>query len=398
MSQIEITIQGETQPQFHSLRGVFASLWDTIEVGASLCVYFQNEKVIDLWAGHRDRDRSITWEGDTLVNVYSASKGIAAFAFACLVDEGKIRYEDKVSAHWPEFGAESKQDVTVAQLLSHQAGLCGVDSKLDVTDLYDWDKMCHLLASQKPYWPPGQSAGYHAVTWGYFPGELIRRITGHTIGNYINEKISQPLNADFYLGLPDSELFRYSPLIGPNHMRAFPSCEADELSALARKKSPPAIHPKFTQLAFMNPPISPFKDASSSAWRKAEIPASNGHSSARGLAKIYAAMANGGNFNGVALCSKEALTLANKVEVENTKDLVLGTNIRRSRGFILNTDNCYGPNLKSFGHAGAGGSMAFADPELNLSFAYVMNQMQDDTHPHRYTRLVNAIYEIIENN
>jgi len=395
VSQIEITIEGDTHPTFHAIRNVFHSLWETIEVGASLCVYYENEKVIDLWAGHRDRARTLSWEADTLVNVYSASKGVASFAFACLVDEGKISYNDKVSDHWPEFGAEAKQDITVSQLLSHQAGLCGVDTKLEVSDLYHWEKMCNLLAAQKPYWQPGSASGYHAVTWGYFPGELIRRITGKSIGKYINEKISKPLEADFYLGLPDSELFRYSPLIGPNHMRRYVKSEAEKLAALARKKSPPAIQPKLTQVALMNPPISPFKDASSSAWRHAEIPASNGHGSARGLARIYAAMANGGHFNGLEICSEEVLALANKLEVENTKDLVLGTKIRRSRGFILNTDACYGPNRDSFGHAGAGGSMAFADPKRKLGFAYVMNQMQNDTHPHRYKRLIDAVYECL---
>jgi CubicO group peptidase (beta-lactamase class C family) len=385
--QMEIEVQGKTDPSFNDVKTSFASLWQTIEVGASLCVYFQGEKVIDLWGGFTDRDQSLSWQADTLVNVYSASKGIAAFAFAILVDEGKIKYEDLVATHWPEFGASSKHKITVAQLLSHQGGLCGIETPLIVSDLYDWDKMVNLLAAQKPLFEPGTAAAYHAVSWGYLIGELIRKLTGKTIGTFIREKICEPLDADFYLGLPDSALCRYAPLIGPNHMRN---------KGLSKPKDEkPAINPKLFKLALMNPAISPFKDACSEPWRKAEIPASNGHSSARGLAKIYAAMANNGILNGVKICSQDSLHQARQVEVEHQKDLVLGTVIRRSRGFILNSDQNYGPSPTSFGHAGAGGSMAFADPELNLSFAYTMNQMQNDAHLPRYKSLIDHVYRCL---
>ena len=384
---MEIEVQGKVEPSFNRVITRFASLWQTIEVGASLCVYFQGEKVVDLWGGFTDRDQSLSWQADTLVNVYSASKGIAAFAFAILVDEGKVKYEDLVSTHWPEFGAASKHTMTVAQLLSHQGGLCGVKIPLTVSDLYDWDKMVNLLAAQEPLFEPGTAAAYHAVSWGYLIGELVRKLTGKTIGTFIQEKICTPLEADFFLGLPDSELFRYAPLIGPNHMRN---------KGLSKPKgNKPAINAKLFKLALMNPTISPFKDACSESWRKAEIPASNGHSSARGLAKIYAAVANNGILNGVRICSQDSMERARQVEVEDQKDLVLGTVIRRSRGFILNTDQNYGPSPTSFGHAGSGGSMAFADPELNLSFAYTMNQMQNDAHLPRYKSLVDQIYRCI---
>ncbi|MFT7688563.1 MAG: CubicO group peptidase (beta-lactamase class C family) [Candidatus Azotimanducaceae bacterium] len=384
---MQIDIQGKATQPFDSVKSSFAQLWQTIEVGASLCVYYQGEKVVDLWGGCTDRDHTIAWQPDTLVNVYSASKGITAFAFAILVDSGKVTFEDLVSTHWPEFGAESKQNITIAQLLSHQGGLCGVETPLEVSDLYDWDKMANLLAAQKPLWEPGTAAAYHAVTWGYLVGELIRRVSGQTIGAFIREKICEPLDADFYLGLPDTELYRYAPLIGPNHMRN---------KGLSKPKGDrPAIHARLFKLAQMNPPISPFKDACSDAWRKAEIPASNGHSSARGLAKIYAAMANGGKLEDIQICGQRSLDQANRVEVEKQKDLVLGTVIRRSRGFILNTDQNYGPSSSSFGHAGAGGSMAFADPELNLSFAYTMNQMQNDAHLPRSKSLINQVYKCI---
>lgn len=382
---MQVTIHGEIEAGFEDVKAVFASLWEDIEIGASVCVYHQGEKVVDLWAGYTDPEMTRPWQADTLVNVYSATKGIASLAFAILVDEGKLSFDDRVIDYWPEFGAEGKQDVTIAQLLSHQAGLCGVDSKLEVEDLYDWEKMVNLLAAQKPLWPLGQGVGYHAVTWGYFPGELVKRITGKTLGQYFNEKVRQPLEADFYLGLPESEFARCATLSGPNRARKKPTVSAKSITM-------PALYP----VALLNPSISPFKHACSAPWREAEIAASNGHASARGMAIIYAAMAMQGTLNGKRIISQQALEAALQIEVEDEIDLVLGQAMRRSRGFILNTDNAYGPNQNSFGHAGAGGSLGFADQDAGIAFAYTMNQMQADAAATpRSKQLTDAVYGCI---
>ena len=364
------SIHGHTTAQFTPVKQAFANLWQDIEVGASMCVFHKGRKVIDLWGGYlhpvSESRAPELWQADTLVNVYSATKGMATLAFAILVGEGKANYEDKVSQYWPEFGAAGKKDITIAQLLSHQAGLCGVEKTLSVADLYDWDKMTRLLAEQTPLWKPGVGSGYHAVTWGYFPGELVKRITGKTLGQYFDEKVRQPLRADFFIGLPDSEFNRCASLIGPNRARKKP--------AVARKTTTTDLYP----IALLNPPISPYKDACSPAWRRAELAASNGHASARGMATIYAAMSMQGQLNGTVIVSPQALEAATQIEVRNDIDKVTGAVVRRSRGFILNTDGCYGPNPDAFGHAGAGGSMAYADPHEQLSFAYAMNQMQAD--------------------
>ncbi|MEX1236961.1 MAG: serine hydrolase domain-containing protein, partial [Pseudomonadales bacterium] len=223
---MEVEIFGDVAAGFEPVKAVFHNLWREVEVGASFCAYHQGRKVVDIWGGYVDVDMAKPWQRNTLVNVYSTTKGLASIAIAVLYDEGKIDYNEKVVTYWPEFGAEGKHNVTVAQLLSHQAGLCGVETKLEVEDLYDWDKMVNLLAAQKPLWPLGEGAGYHAITWGYFPGELVRRITGKTLGQYFHEKVAAPLDADFYIGLPESELGRVATMNGPNRARKKPKVPA----------------------------------------------------------------------------------------------------------------------------------------------------------------------------
>ena len=383
---MDITIEGHVAAGFEPVKDTFAELWEDIEVGASCCALYQGDKVVDIWGGFTDAEMSTPWESDTLINVYSTTKGMASLALAILFDEGFIDYDEKVTTYWPEFGAEGKQDVTVGQLLSHQAGLCGVETKLEVEDLYDFDKMVNLLAAQKPLWEPGTAVGYHAITWGYFPGELVRRITGKTLGQYFREKIAEPLGADFYIGLPDSEMSRCGILIGPNRARKKPRL-TDVLEM-------PELYP----ISLQNPSIAPYRDASSDVWRRAEIAAANGQGNARGIATVYAALANGGALGDAKIISPEAIAEATKLEVDGDVDLVVGVPVRRARGFMLNTDGAYGPFEDSFGHGGAGGSSGFADPHNNVGFGYAMNQMQPDAvATPRSMKLIDSLYQCIDN-
>ncbi len=382
---MEVEVYGDVAAGFEGVRQVFADLWNEVEVGASFCAYYQGKKVVDLWGGWTSVEMDKPWEKDTLVNVYSTTKGLASVAVAHLFDQGKLDYEARVIDYWPEFGAAGKQAVTVAQLLSHQAGLSGVDQKLTVADLYNWDKMVNLLAAQKPHWEPGTAAGYHAITWGYLPGELVRRITGQTLGEYFRENIAQPLGADCFIGLPDSEMGRVATLNGPNRARKKP-----KVPATAAKM--PALYPG----ALLNPSVSPFKDACSAEWRRAEIAAANGQANARGIATIYAALAMGGELNGVHILSKHAIDEATRLEVDNQPDLVLGRPMRRARGFMLNTEGAYGPSPNAFGHAGAGGSTGYADRDNQVAIGYAMNQMQADiTASPRSQLLSDAVYAAI---
>jgi CubicO group peptidase (beta-lactamase class C family) len=379
-----LMIHGEVSSGFEPVRDIFKAFWDDIEVGGSVCAYYKGAKVVDLWGGHCAPDGAKEWTADTLVNVYSTTKGMGSLALAILADEGKIDYNEKVCTYWPEFGAAGKQSVTVAQLVSHQAGLCGVETKLTTTDLYDWQKMVNLLAAQRPLWPLGTGAGYHAITWGYFPGELIRRITGQSLGEYFQARVADPLGADFFIGLPAEQHPRCATMVGPNRARKQPT------------PGPQPVKPALFAIAQQNPSISPYKDVSGAPWRSAEIAGANGQSNARGIATVYAALANGGELKGTRIISETGLADALCEEVGEQIDLVLDKPMRRARGFMLNTGAEFGPNPASFGHTGAGGSIGFADPAKHLAMGYAMNQMQADANATpRATLLINALYRCL---
>jgi CubicO group peptidase (beta-lactamase class C family) len=383
---MDVEIKGTVEPGFEKVKEAFAANWLGYEVGAACSVVVQGKKVVDLWGGWLDTEFKTPWREDTLVNVYSTTKGMGSLAMAILADEGKLDYTARVVKYWPEFGANGKENITVAQLLSHQAGLCGLTQKLTIEDLYDWDKMVNLLAAAKPLWEPGKACGYHAVTWGYFPGELIRRITGKTLGAYFREKVTVPLKADFFIGLPDSEMSRTTYMIGANRARV-----------AVKPPDPAAKMPEIYPIALLNPDIRPFKDASSTAWRKAEIAAANGQANARGVARIYGMLANGGEIDGIRIISKKGIENALIQEVDGREpNLVTGRNSRFARGFSLNSEGLYGKNPDAFGHAGAGGSLGFADPAANIGFGYVMNQMQVNPDDVSRSKLIaDALYACI---
>jgi CubicO group peptidase (beta-lactamase class C family) len=371
----ELKANGTVTAGFEPVQAAFEALWDEVEVGASLCIFRDGEKAVDLWGGHTDRDMWIPWQADTLVNVYSTTKGIVSLALACLVEEGLLDYDRPVVDYWSQFGAERKFDITVAQLLSHQAGLYRFVPAVSVEDLYDFQKMCFNLASQAPAWEPGTAFGYHSITWGYLAGEIIRNITDRTPGQYIARQITEPLHADFYLGVPQALNESCATLIGPNHARATMPARS-RISSTERLKNE-------------DPVITPYRDASSAAWRNAEIPASNGHASSRGLARCYAAALSG------ELFSPEALRLATTEVTHGEVDKVLGYPARRAMGFILSCEDVwFGPSPNAFGHSGTGGSTAFADPDAGIAFAYVTNQLHTSG-AHRSRKIIDALYNCL---
>jgi CubicO group peptidase (beta-lactamase class C family) len=381
---VDYPIHGTVAPGFERVREVFQrNFTDDIEVGAAVVAIVDGATVVDLWGGFQDRAGTRPWQRNTLVNVYSTTKGIASIAFAALVEDGLIDYADAVRDTWPELRA-ARDGLTVGQLLSHQAGLCGLRSRVTVEDLYDWPAMIERISVEEPHWPPGTAAGYHAVLWGYFPGELALRVSGQSLGTILAQRIAGPLDADFYLGLPAALHGRVAELIGPNHARIKP-----DLAALMAIKMPPLY-----RIALQNPSIKPWRDACSARWRSAEIAAANGQASARGIARIYGALASGGQLDGIRILEPGTIGALCQQEVGEVDDLVLGRPLRRGRGVILNTLAMYGPNPDSYGHSGAGGSFGFADPACRLGIGYAMNQMQPgietDT---RGNRLIRAVYE-----
>lgn len=374
----DVHLSGTTTPQFAPVKEAFRTLWDDIEVGAALAIYLNDEKVVDLWGGSATPDDTKPWQADTLVNIYSSTKGATSLALAALVGDGLLDYEAPVIEYWPEFGAEQKFEITVAELLSHQAGLYQFDDPVSVEDLYNWLYRVHQLAAQKPAWNPGTAGGYHATTWGFLAGELIRRCSGKSPGTFLRDRLTTHLDADCFIGCPADRFSDCATVIGPNRARR-------------QHKAEPRTPGKLTS---NDPLIKPFTHISSDDWRRAEVPASNGHASARGLAILYAMAAGDGSFEGTELITRNAMAKATQIEVESI-DLVLNQPIRRSRGFIHNCDDVYfGPVATAFGHSGAGGSIGFADPENRVGFAYVMNQLQAHKPP-RSKALIDAFYECL---
>ena len=382
MGVIDFPVHGTVAPGFEAVRDVFErNFRDDIEVGASFCAIVDGEPVVDLWGGYQDRACTRPWNEDTLVNVYSTTKGVASIAFAALVEDGLIDYDAPVTDYWPELRA-ARHGLTVGQLLSHQSGVCGLRARVEIADLYDWQTMTSRIAAEEPFWEPGTAAGYHAVLWGYLPGELALRVTGESLGHILAARIAEPLGADVHLGLASSEHNRVADLIGPNHARIKP-----DLAALLALRMPPLY-----KYALQNPSIRPWQDACSAAWRSAEIAAANAQANARGIARIYAALARGGELGGVRVLNEATIANLCREEVGEQDDLVLGRPLRRGRGVILNTQDMYGPNRSAYGHSGAGGSVGFADPEWKLGIGYAMNQMQPgietDTRGNRLVRAV----------
>ena len=376
-ASVQFPIHGITAPGFEPIRDVFERNFTAdIEVGASFAAVVDGETVVDLWGGFQDRDCTRPWREDTLVNVYSTTKGIASAALATVVEEGLLDYDAPVRDYWPEFQAGTG-GLTVAQFLSHQSGVCGLRDPVSVEDLYDFSAMTTRIAAEEPHWEPGTAAGYHAILWGFLAGELALRTAGKSLGQLLRERIAGPLDADFHIGLPVSEHARAADLIGPNHARVQP-----DPATLLGAKVPPLF-----KFALQNPSVRPWQDACSADWRSAEIAAANGQANARGIARIYGALADGER-----VLRRETIAAMTVQEWGMTDDLVLGRPMRRGRGMNLNTDGQYGPNPDAFGHNGAGGSIGFADPERRLGVGYAMNQMQPgieaDTRGNRLVRAV----------
>ena len=362
---MSVSIDGFVAPGFEAVRDAFAANFEkggaVQEVGAGFCAYHHGELVADLWGGYADAARSRPWRGDTLANVWSSTKGATAAAVARLVDQGLLRYEDRVSDYWPEFSQSDKSGTTIEQVMSHQAGLPGFAEPTTTADLFDWEGCVEKLARQAPSWTPGDATSYHAITYGYLAGEIIRRIDGRSPGVYLRDEIFGPLRCDFHVGLPQEHEGRVAVMVPP-------------------VKSPPSAKlPPQAIMAVVNPHLDPAAP-NARDWRAAEIPAANGQASARGLARLYAVLAQGGTIDGVSILSPEGVKRMTTPAVApaGRQDLFLGFVDSWAMGVILNRPKVYGPNANAFGHSGWGGSFGCADPDANVAMGYVCNQMATD--------------------
>ncbi|MGD0192547.1 MAG: serine hydrolase domain-containing protein [Rhizomicrobium sp.] len=359
-------IDGTVAPGFEAARAAFAENFaregDYQEVGASFAAFHRGRCVVDLWGGYSDSKRSKEWTRTTLANVWSSTKGISATAAAILVDRGALSYEDPVARYWPEFAQNGKAGITVAHILSHQAGLPGFVEPTSVGDQCDWDGCTAKLARQKPSWAPGTASSYHAMTYGWLIGEVVRRAAGKTIGRVIAEEIARPLSADLFVGLPETEDARAAEMIPPRR--------GVDMASLPL--------PDVARMAASNPVQDPLIP-NTRAWRAAEIPAANGQAGAMGLARLYAALAAGGTLDGVTILSPQGvLRMTTPVTSDGRKDMFLGFVDSWGMGMAINTPGIYGPNPRAFGHSGWGGSFGCADPAAQVAIGYVCNQMGPD--------------------
>ncbi|HEY4162467.1 MAG TPA: serine hydrolase domain-containing protein [Dongiaceae bacterium] len=374
-------VQGSTDARFVKLRDAFESCFtDGLEHGASVAVVADGKPVVDLWGGHADAAKTRPWQRDTLVNVWSVTKGVVALAVAMLVERGKLAYDAPIAKVWPEFAANGKDAITLDLAMSHQAGLNGLSVPMGDAGLYAWFPYVEALAAMAPLWEPGSRCAYHAISYGHLAGETMRRADGRTPGRFIAEEIAGPLGVPFFVGLPESEDRRVAAIIaGPK--------TSDWLTELKKGDYPHSTS---------NPELVAERP-NDRAWRAAEIPGANGHATAGALAKIYGMMASGGMFDGRRLISREGIAAATRTRFRGP-DISFGTPSAFGAGFQLD-EACYGSRASagSFGHTGWGGSMAFADPGAGIGFAFLTCRMLgfDDGNDPRRERLVEAIYDCL---
>jgi CubicO group peptidase (beta-lactamase class C family) len=379
-----LEIHGSCAPSYQRVRDAFAAGFrERGEIGAAVAVTLDGETAVDLWAGHADPARTRPWTRDSIVHVYSVTKGMTALCAHRLVERGALELDAPVARYWPEFAQRGKGEIPVRWLLSHRAGLPALRTPLPPAALYDWDAMAGALAAAEPCVPPGQLS-YHPVTFGWLVGELVRRVDGRSLGRFFREEIAEPLGASFHVGLSPAEEKRCADITAleppPDLIAAFGS-EA------------PA-QPPLVVLAFANPLGT--GDHNSPQHRRAEIPAINGHGDALALARIYGALARGGEIGGVRVLSPGGIELARSQQARDM-DALMGVTVRMGLGYWLSQPGvpgfAFGPNEGAFGHPGAGGSLGFADPRARIGFGYVTNRMGSsiEVDP-RAQALIDALY------
>jgi CubicO group peptidase (beta-lactamase class C family) len=367
-------VQGDWDPRFAGVADALRENFSRGELGAAVSVILDGRTVVDAWAGWEDEARSRLWTHDTAVNVFSIGKPLVAVLVLRLVASGQLALDDRVATHWPEFAAAGKDDVTVHDLLTHRAGLPAIAAPLEPEAAYDWTVMCAALAAQEPWWEPGTAHGYHVNTYGFLLGELARRMSGRPPGTLLREAIGA--HAELWFG-------------GPRDGRPI----ADFLFTPETTTPPDGDRPPMTPMqlnAYLNPPgISGLGTVNTQQWREAEIPSTNGHATARGIAGVYAALMAGEILDPVMLATATS-------EHVNGPDLVLGRDQRFGLGFQLPLpERPLGRSGNAYGHYGVGGAIGFADPDARLAFAYAPNRGGPRWQNPRTSALVDAAYDAL---
>ena len=363
----QLPLGGSCAKGFESVRDAFVTNFaERDEVGAAVAVWVDGDLVVNLWGGFADARRRRRWRENTLASVFSGTKGLTSTCVHLLADRGEVDLSAPVAQYWPEFAAAGKQDITIASVLGHRSGVIGPRTPLHWRDAADWDRVCEQLALSEPWWEPGTAQGYHMVTFGFILGEVVRRVTGRTIGQYLRTEIAEPMGIDVHIGLPVAEHHRCAEMVNKPHIR-------DVLANGQAPDSPVSLddHPMAgLSVAMGFVPDDELGSHELRRWRTCEFPSTNGHVSALGLATFY---------NGLA--QEKLLSLEHMESVRVSQggfdtDVVLGPRVADhgwGLGYMLNQRGVAGPNLRSFGHGGSGGSYGFVDLENRIGYAYVMN-------------------------
>lgn len=387
-------ISGFVADGFEAVRDAFANNFVQYEdVGAAFALYVRGEKVVDIWGGVANEAIGRPWQEDTLQLVFSTTKGVTAICAHLLAQRGELDLDAPVADYWPEFKANGKENIRVRWLLGHRAGLPALRDPITPAEVFDWDTITSRLAAEEPVWEPGTKHGYHALTYGWLVGEVIRRVSGKSIGRFVADELAGPLGLDLFIGLPASEEPRVAPLIEMSFLAEAPAQDVlDGMPPEMRRLVDAYTNPESLTQRALNV-ATPQLEYNSRELHAAELPAVNAIATARSLAKLYAACL--GEVDGVRLLNDETIAGATK-EVSDGPDEVLITPTRFGSGFFLQSSfsPLFGPN--SFGHAGAGGSLAMADPDTGAGYAYVMNRMQPNlSNDPRTTGLTAAVKECL---
>ena len=350
--------QGYCADGFEAVRDAFIQNFATNnEIGASVCVVHDGQVAVDLWGGS-SAPSGKPWQQDTIVNVYSTTKTMAAVCMLMLADRGLIDFDAPVARYWHEFAQNGKEGVLVRHVMSHSAGMSGFDTPIQIEELYNWDDVCSRLARQAPWWEPGTASGYHAITQGYLQGEILRRVDGRSLGTFFREEVATPLDVDFHIGLGAQHDDRVGEMVPPAARMDQTSGDPNSIAVRTfRSASLTGLEPQ------------------TRAWRAAEIPAAGGIGNARAVARVHGALASGGVLDGVRLMAPETVAMAQQQQT-NGKDLVLGAWMLFGMGFgLMNPRVPFTPSTGAFYWGGWGGSIAVVDPDTRTSIAYVMNRM-----------------------
>ena len=356
------------------------------EIGSSVAVMIDGKPVVDIWGGFRDAARTDPWDADSTVCMMSVAKGITGIAFNMLIDRGLVDPDEKVATYWPEFAQNGKQDILVRWLLDHRAAIPVLTTnKLWPGAMFDREAYVKALEEQEPLWEPGTQAAYHVHNQGYLLGEVMRRVTGKTVGPFVRDEIAGPLHAEYYIGGMTAEQQSHVAEVVPNmNARLFAAKDAEAPETLRN-------------LAFRQNPDEPWHTTlNSPIWRTAEVASGNGHGNGRGVSRIYGAVARGGELDGVRLMSKDSVARMT-TEQHNQTELLQERPYHQALSMLLNTPTAVymGPNPRAFGHHGIGGSIGFGDPDAGIGFGYSLNKMHSvgDNGP-RARRLIDALYSV----